>query len=208
MKKLPFFLLCLTGVASAAPANCDTTLIYGMVNLNYQEQAVFPNEPKQRSIALASLTKPLAICGFTITNNAKAGILTIKAPSIEALGQILSRNVIGSNINQSVILATVDGTQRPIGLFNLELSRLIGNNAAAHSTTYDHGNLAVAVTANGGKLFPLLYNGTTQLAWLPDQLTTLDFYAASTHTLVWQRLNLNFTTKTLTVYKKARIPGN
>lgn len=201
-------LLGLVGVASAAKPNCATPLIYGMMILDYEEQASFPDPSKSRSVQLDTLTKPLTFCGLVITNNVRAGTLTIQAPSLKSLTGILGPNQFGNSVTQVALLAAVDGRWTPVAEYSVGLSPLIGNDITATRQTLDNGNLAVGATFDGSKIYPVIYNQTTQVIKFPQKTKIVDLYATSAYPLVWQRLSFNLVTNTLTMYKKARIPRN
>lgn len=208
MKKLLMTAVFLAGAAQAAAADCETIHLDGLRTILYYEKAVFPNKPKLIMVEMDSLKKPMSICGIVITKSPQ-GFITVKAPNLKTILSITDTTGIPNHIVGSKILAYYNQyLWRDIGDFSIELSESIGYNMQAGSLSRNNGDLAVGVTFDGGKIQPLYYNGEVSIVPFPMTTRVIDLYASSTYRLAWQRVTLDLKNAKLTIYRKAKIPGN
>lgn len=202
-------LLCLAPVATAAPIDCATLQATATWVLSYKEQEQFPNPVKTVNQNLYTVTKPfrLAACGVVVT--ATPQTYTIQAKSTKALLAVMKNAWlgefygVGQRAGATVFYdAAVLDIDLPDGLFTT-MVKVSGYFAGP----YLPKDILMAVRADGGKLRPLVYDGSFRKVELSPEVKTLEIYVRSSKPVLWERWVLDVVHSKMTFYKKAAFPA-
>lgn len=201
--------LFLLGVAGAQDVDCPTLRADGNWNLSYASVEKFPDPVKKTRLDLYALTKPLTLkaCGVTVKADARS--YSIDAETIQALQQVMgglwSFDVYGVQMRSgqpAYFRSTGLSIDLPDGLMNTDV-RVTGTFAG----NYLPKDALMAVRVNGGKLMPLLYDGSFRKVSLDPKLDTLEVLIRSSKPVLWERLLLDSRTRTMTFFKRYPFPA-
>ncbi len=209
MRVLPIFCLLLLGGASAAQIDCTTLRLDVNGYLAYQELEVFPNPDKQTAVKLDQQTRPFRtnVCGVTIT--ADKGQYSFKTKDIKTLATVL-----GTGLSWRYLIygeRQVGGrtTYPEAATVNIDLPDLLHSQVRItgyHSGRYLPADALMAIRIDGGKLLPLLFNGTFRDVEVNPKMSKLEFFLKSNKPLHWEKMVLDVANSQMTFVKRAPFP--
>lgn len=209
MRVLPIFCLLLPGGASAAQIDCTTLRLDVNGCLAYQEVEVFPNPAKQTAVKLDQQTKPfqISLCGVTIT--ADRGQYSFKTKDIKTLATVLGTGLSWRYVIYGEHQAAGRTTYPEAATVTIALPDSFHNQVRItgyFSGRYLPADALMAVRIDGGKLLPLLFNGTFRDVEIGPKMSKMEFFLKSGKPLHWEKMVLDVANSQMTFVKRAPFP--
>lgn len=204
--------VCLSGISSAqlipTVGKCGTlsmnTLAGGGIRYFYKTPAVFPN-PSEKKTLKGNWT---TTCGTIQAQSDGSTVKIVSSKSIDDAWSFLDRDGLGFIINE---FGYYDYPSIQVGYHHFESRIKLENGVfqASGDNTAQRGRVA-GYKVNGGKLQPLLFEGRFH-RFKVASTNLLDIYVKSSGatdpSIIFQRLSINPTTKTITIYTKFGFPS-
>lgn len=203
-------LFCTSAAAAAAKIDCSTLVVEPYWAMSYSSVEAFPNPTQRFRVDFFDIKKPFDFnnCGIVIHADTKE--FRIKAKSTDALLNVMHQ--ISSWEFDILGVTTVAGkTKHPyaailrIGLPNIVNKKV--SITAYPKGTYLPKDALMAVRADGGKLLPVIYNGTFRDVGVDPKVKTLEFYIKVGKPLLWEGMRFNVSNSEMIFYKKMPFPS-
>lgn len=214
MGRVFILILALLGTARAADkVDCSTLAVDTNWFISYKTQATFPDPPKTVDLKLYNRTAPYQFndCGVKVNLDNKG--FSVQAKSLKDLIRVMggslgwSMTVIGAQSNSSKTTyppAANLAIELPDGIMRDQV-RIRGYFGVP--TAYLPDDAVMAVQVDGGKLLPLLYDGSFRIVNVPPKLNTLTIYLRSSKPTLWQAIRIDTVKNSMTYYRKMPFPG-
>lgn len=200
----------LAGLAGAQDIDCATLRLDPNWAISYRSVERFPDPVTKVSQDLYALTKPFTFKGCGVTVKANAQTYSVTAKSIPELVRVM-----GGDLGWSFDLRglTTIGGQRSYPkmlILTVDLPGVLERQVSIGAYLlgpYLTPETVIALRVDGGKLQPLLYDGRWRGTKINPKLNTLEILIRSPKPVLWERVQLDTRTKTMTFFKKYPFPA-
>lgn len=197
-----------SSTATAAKVDCATLQVLSIWDIRYKEPAQFPNPVRAIKKDLYSLTTPyrFADCGIVVEATAQRFSIQAKTTRglLDVMGGLWLFPFLGTE-RQAGHLAFYKAATLSITLPD-GLMRETVTVSGYVTGTYLPRDTVMAVRADGGKLQPLLYDGTFRPVEVSPKVKILELVVRSSKGVLWERMQLDVVHSKMTFFKKSAFP--
>lgn len=210
MRKMMLVAAFWTGMAAAAPIDCNSLALDSNGFVSYREVEQFPNPVKKVKIDLLKQTAPFRLDACGVTVKASPGKYSFKTKTIKALASQLGQGFswdftlvgiqrLGGKLSYPE--AAQLQIELPDGIVHTKV-RVSGY----FSGRYLPPDALMAVRIDNGKLLPLLYNGRFRSVEVDPKMDTMQLYIRSSRPVLWEKILLDVKNSEMTFFAKAPFP--